>query len=513
MNTPKQNFRYLIVAMVTSHKNPINDSGFFVAMHIAKSLAKNGNYCYVVLPEQCGEPENFKQLPKIKGIKYVITGISSMLFDQAHSVVDTQVLNDLFSMQGGKYFLDAAIVFSGEHAMQIRCVISHHTSVMTDFPIYNIELGMNAPDTNPSYAESMNEKLHAMGFAITTPVMATDREKSVMEDKMLHYGLGSRARQDAVDRTISAAQPVDFETLDEYRAKFPRGQEPENPTLNLLYAARINSVKRVEKIIDAFDEVYRQAVPCTVTLMSNTPAFKSEIFLGSNKVLEERDYITTKFKAGRAEFYTAAATSHVYVMWSTSEVFPIALMEAMYLGCIPQIERSTWAQHALKDWDDPLFWFDNKNELVTNIRWIQQNWAEAEKRLYALLDKITPYFKEHELSLEIMRDMQAKYEGDFWMPHTMFGMKKEFEDLMQRVALKGEYLNPLYITPLFNDFLRGSMSKDCLVRAATKRLPTDYHYYYWLKYMYKQQDDCSRGMSRFNIDFGGKAHGTKDENA
>ncbi|QWS69840.1 glycosyltransferase [Vibrio phage vB_VpS_PG28] len=503
----------MIAAMVTAYHNPLNDSGFFVSLHIAKSLAKEGNYVYLMLPEQFSDPANKKQLPKIQGVKYIFSGIPSLLFHQAHSVIDTQVLNDLFSMHCGKYFIDAAIVFSGEHAIQLRCAVSHHTNVLADLPIYNIELGMNAPDTNPAYSDSINEKLHALGFAITIPVMATEREKSVMEDKMLHYGVGLRDRQEALDRTISAAQPVDFNMLDEYREKFPRGEEPDNPTLNLLYAARINSVKRVDKIIDAFDEVYKQAVPCTVTLMSNTPEFKSEGFLKGGNILEGRDYIKTKFKAGRAEFYEAAANSHVYVMWSSSEVFPIALMEAMYMGCIPQVERSSWATHALAEWDDPLFWFTNKAELVTNIRWIQQNWEEAQKRLHKLLDKVIPYFKKHEISLEIMRDMETKYEGGYWVQHSMFGMKKEFEDMLLRASLKGDYLNPLYITPLFNDFLRSNMSKDSIVRSNTKRLPTDYHYYYWLKYMYGQQDDCSRAMARFNINFGGKTNGTKDEHS
>lgn len=498
MPTNKQGFRFLVWTLVTAQSNPLGDSGFFVALSLAKKLAEEGNYVYMVLPSQFKEPIRTGELAKIPRIKFITTDISSILHAQYYSLTDTMLLNDLFSLHEGKYFFDAAVVFSGEHALQMRSVLSHKVKGMSDYPIYYIELGINSPDTNPAFqGMTATEHLQSFGVTVSTPVMLSKRETSVMVDKMLMCGIGASQRESAKDRTIEASIPLEFEELDEYAAKATR-DESKKPTLGLLYAARINSVKRVEKIVPAFDKLYRQGVKCDVKLLTNTPQMKGDRFLGTNKVIEEADYITPMYKATRQDFYKEAIDSHVYVMWSSSEVYPISLVEATLLGCVPQIHKEQWTDMAFDDWDDPLFWFTDESELITNIRWISENWEEAKKRTEALVAKIRPKLIESEFSKAILSDLQAKYDGDYYTKPQFMGMKKEFEEFLLRVAVKGETVNPLITVGLFNDFIGITMSKSSIVRASTKKLPTDYMFWYWCKYYYKLTDDCSKARVQFD---------------
>lgn len=376
--------RFLIVPVLGITGSINHDPSTQFMLNIARELVARGNYVYLLLPN--GTQNHYTPEP---GIFAVWSDIPAKAFDTMFSTIDTAALLNKFSPMMGEYMIDAMITTSGEHVVQAKSALMPF-STEGEMPCFFVETGIDWFDSNPSYLD-INERqtLQVMGAAMAYNIWLCKRDRRQAEEKARFYGISEGLIHQMLKN--STVLPV---TMSMDRLMTAKKNNPKKDKFTCLFAGRTNSYKQPEKIIEVFDDLYKQGEPIDVRYITQSSDFASTAYVMKRGVFDGREYIEPQYSVGVDGFYQNAAESHLFMVWPLSEAYPITVVEALLMDMVVMIYDKPWTREVFEHFNlcDDRFWFKDKEDAINKARWIIHNREEA----VDLQNKVREaYIKDH----------------------------------------------------------------------------------------------------------------------
>lgn len=475
-------FRILVVALTTKSGGLKMDSATIVARDCIRDLTAAGHHVYVLLPDGAKEAGEWFAGDRVT-IRY--SDLPMQVHKLQYYLLDATALHRFIGTVGGQFKVDAAICFSPVQAMNLRPVLSSMNKD-PDPPIFTFDLGQEWFDTSTQYdADNELYELDVFGYAQAWPLMSSKRGISVLLDRARFHGMGASLRERIASRAQICCPKLDLARIEEAKS------EERFEKFTLLYAARINPAKNWEKIMVAYDGLYRQGHDLQVKMLSGTSGLAAYNRMKSSKAWGEMGYIDPVLGADQDTFFWHAARSHVYAVWSYSEAYCSALGEAALLGCVPMVHRSSWATSLLADKLPEQMWFSNKAEMQAKILWVRDHWTTAQDMIKPVAEMYAKRSQEDHLGVvvprSIERDSVERFRDSRVRETFMPPLRAWLRDLAERtVKQKQSLMIPLekvHVSMGDYVFSAGAMANSDVDRWARGRaIITDWGIYKALKY-------------------------------
>lgn len=474
--------RFLVIPVIGIYSKLELDGAFQFMLRIALQLIAQGNYCYIVVPQEA----DTSKWDKTPGLMFVRSSIPPKVYDVQRTSLDTAALGEMFSYHYGRYMIDAAVVMTGQQAMMLKMALA--SDLYHDIlPVFCVEQGVSWYESEPGFkGKGFNDHLHMVGSSYSHMIWVSERDKRLYLDKALHSGLTPARVKELESKGTVASVPIDLELL--YKHKKKRAKA--NPKVcTALFAARTNQTKHPEVIIPIFDELYRQGEPVRVEYMTQTSELSGMVYAEHNDIFKERDYIKPRYGCGVEDFYEAASAAHIFLCWSDSESYNVSVGESALLGCVFVCKDSPQHRELLGHvLTDDRFWAVDPKDAIEKIRWIIHHYHEA----YSLQQSLRDYYEKGAVESSPASIISRKTEE--YVRNLIFtGVFKETGQMADLAAT----VSKTAIYPMrFHDFL-ALLESECYAfvmsnqkRATHRRVPTNWMFHGILRLRLGLKDQC-----------------------
>jgi len=481
--------RFLLLPIIGTPSNIVKDGAYQFMLRIGRGLVKKGHYCYMMVPRGTAV-----DIEREAGIFTIEGDVEVRMFDHVLSTLDMSAVMRLFSPQLGKYPIDAAVVMSGEHAVHLTSCFSR-IAYKKQLPVVLIETWVDWVESNSSYLKDPDRHmLNCLGYALSRTVFLTPRELRMAEDKSRYYGLSEAQIVRMKKQCVILPVSIEMDVLNSYKKKYKKSKKKRM----CLFAGRTNAGKRPEKILKIFNELYKQGENIEVKYLTQSHGMSASAYVYNNGVFDEKDYIEPEYGAGVDRFYEEAAKGHLYMVWSTSEGYPVAVTEAYLLGMAVLIHDEEWSREVFHYVKDERFWFTTDTDGIEKARWITNNFAEA---IVAIKPVIKYLLKEQDSKTisdfveEVGRDWVS---GGIGKKHFRFyGFRELMDDVVPYVAEDGEFVLEDLLVEI--GIRAGKWHNDPLLRASGRKFPTNSDLHNLMRSGYGVADLCDKRKPRYRL--------------
>lgn len=295
---------------------------------------------------------------------------------------------EMFHSRIGKFPIDAVWTTRTTAGATLGRRLQDHRTPDGSIPIIIEEF---KPANLDEPAQTINESdliVNSMSYLLSWNMFDTHHCHDLAIDTARRY-LSGTALEEMEKRSAVIHCGVNFD----YIEKFTKNQK-KNHEFTVLFGGRINILKRTDLVFECIDEFQKfgrkvRGVICTPTLpKSQAVALEAEFPL-----------FEFNWSVSKSEFLGRAATAHAFVNASTNEGFSVGIVEQLYLGLVGVLPARPWVRGLLMEhYDSYPFIFNDRTEMAAKLRWIHDNYAEAQEALRPIQAMIRERYSRKEAS-------------------------------------------------------------------------------------------------------------------
>lgn len=356
--TPRKTGNRILVALFPSRAKVKADSTTLHLIDVGNELAARGNYVYFfVAASVMKSPVELPPLHKNTHVVYG-RGFEALEHMAARVAVDTHELVRNFQQLSGIYQIDAVLMPNWIPQENFTYALTSDASLAGP-ALITVEPG------RPIYFEPERR----LSLEVKTQAALRGR-CCVLSDHQKRIVLACAATVGYSPSQIERAeQNIEVTPLKLPESSFSafNTDKPADRSV-LLYAGRANYIKNFDKILKAYDDLYRQGEPVEVVAMTQDAGW------GNLYDFTEATHIKQLVKQDRDAFYTQAGRSHVFMCWSDNESFNATFREAALLGNVCLCVDSPDMRMLFGDTvPDQLFFKPTHQAAVEKVRWAIHN--------------------------------------------------------------------------------------------------------------------------------------------
>ncbi|MEW6613919.1 MAG: glycosyltransferase [Thermodesulfobacteriota bacterium] len=461
----------LLLVPHTGLRNIHSDSNYLLFLDLARYLTESGHWCYMLVPGFAKE-----KVYRMKRLMYVFHDFIRYDYYTAYNLIDEDWLIKTFSRRYGSEIIDAIITSKASVVPQWQAILSDYVRCR-DIECCIIEPGVFDRESGGALRGDIGLALMSLGYSQATTVFLTEYERERAKKLASEYVSAARIKkihEQAVVRSVG----IDTEYIDKKTEGITRAKK-----FTLIYAARLNSVKKPDRILELYDTMYRSGRNVNIVVTTGTQQLPVKRRM--DKILKGRPEIVVHYGCPKDDYLKIAKSAHAFVCWSESEGFPVGYYEQMYLGAVGIFPKKKWA---LK-------------QLPPEYKWMFSRKEEA----YSMLMEIYDHYDKISQEMDWMKEFIAK----------SYGYREVYSILEKavsgRLKLKNSYIRPNGIRQLLDtivpslpdefslDLVIRSLGKygrcfleDRYARGGTFRYPSDYDIHRMLTDEYGCIDLCNR---------------------
>jgi len=352
---------------------------------------------------------------------------------------------ELFNVINGQYQVDAILTSKSVVGANLKRLFWH--SEQMNIPVFIAEL--KAADIGKTHdtETQVDLKLRAVTYSECTTFMATEREKNVALGACRRYMSPAMVAQ-IDDRMKIQSQGMPAKYVHSVAHEVEKFEKP-----TLLFAARFNSNKQWEKVLDAFETIFRMGHGVEIKALGPNPPSKERA-----KLYEKCEFLPCMPYADYVQMLTRC---HVSCSASIEEGFTFGHAEQVCTGNPTIMPRREWAWSLVNDEKYP-FLYTGETEMLAMIKWCLMNLEEAREKMKPYSEYI---MKTHDIGVaadEYKRYMGAEIPGTFleireWgdrLEQTLAEMTEDFT--FEYFLVKAHEMHGMNFGVRFNQFMVGA---------------------------------------------------------
>lgn len=450
--------------LVIPHTGKVNvrgESNFILFEDMARSFIEAGDYVYFCVPQWAKDEDLLLPRDKCKYIKLDITGayyVDMLLW--GHTLA-----KDL-NRKIGSVNIDCVITSKPFLVPYLAVGLSDISR--GDVPVMYFEPGVDDKFERLRRSEQQEQ---TPWFAVCSAYVTgyttflTQAELDSATKYVRQFFTPSLVDEFYRERSMVLPVGVPIELLDKYKDK-PKGK------FKLFFGARVNDVKRADKIADLFTKFYSSGRDVDITICTSTPDMLAKRYIGK-QTLHENKNIQLFTDMNREKYLEQASSAHVFVAMSKREGFPVGFWEQMYLGIIGVFINEKWVRAQIPS--DYPFIFNTYEEAYAMLSWIMDNYEEAKAKVQHLRDRVRDFNKTRIYAETRERGMFLSNKKDQWR------MTTGIVDLInQALPEMGDEFSLLELLTKLNE--KGEIFViSNKARGRTYRYPSDYDIYRYMQ--------------------------------
>jgi glycosyltransferase involved in cell wall biosynthesis len=277
-------------------------------------------------------------------------------------------LYDLFGGLRGKYVVDAVVSEAPIGTPALRKALSFYNEQKdSHVPIVHKDpFVLNADELgNVSEADSVCQSL---GYALGWNIITSDYEKQLLVQEASRW-----LRPSVLERIIarSIVQPAGT-NCDELDAILSAPDFKRYDRFTVAVVDRFTSPLNWEKALASWDSLFAGGTDLDLQI---TTLSKGVVQAGWDP--SRYSWMRVHWGCPRHEFIKLMPRCHAFLAMSDRHSYPQGLMECLYSGLIGVFPNKRWARAVLPA--EYPFWWDNVGQARQIIRWIRENYEEAQR--------------------------------------------------------------------------------------------------------------------------------------
>lgn len=407
------------------------DSDYLTFRQFARDARDTfGVYSYIVVPEHMAG-----KLPDEEHLYHLFTGYVGEFYDSQADVPPE--FFRWFNPRLGEFQVDAVVTSRTGAAGYLQRILMEPRG--DTIPVV-IEESIPADYSNPASTNTNETDLmnRSMSYAIAarslfdTPL---EREIALRAARrfLSGYSIELMEKKMTVNPCGIACDAID---------QIVKGVE-KNKKFTLFFGGRLNNLKRSDKMLEMYDEFF--AGGRDVRVVISTPKSGTSSFpLDWKKRCKEIELL---HDVKRENFLRIAAGSHVMANTSAAEGFSVGLMEQMYLGLVVLLPKLAWVKSLLLEkYDEYPFLYGDFTEAATILRWVYENFEEAQRRVSWVPIWIREKYDSkvvNQSTVKLLKEVSEEFRSDrLWsvgnrqvMEQALAENKKKFLTVIELYAI------------------------------------------------------------------------------
>jgi glycosyltransferase involved in cell wall biosynthesis len=343
--------------------------------HIIRDMLKirDDLWFYVVLPRGL---ENYDVYEKLPHTTVVTENRRRLRYLEEVDMVDLDLMYRMFNMRGGIYPIDVFVTEKTGIASLLQKVLSDmRYADMKEYrkiPVVVVDDRVFSRGGTHQLKDSQEFALRAMSYASVPSVVSTMLERDEAIDvSSIYLSESMRLKMKENLRTIySGVMVKDIEeTIKDVKKR---------DKFTIFWGGRLSAQKRPEFLFEEFLKLLEggRDIDIIVTSPHRIP-FKYHYLV--DEVRKRCKNFNLIFDATRKEFLKLCASSHVWMSASMFEGFTIGHIEMAMTGTVGIMPRRPWSEELFGK-DYPLLYSSGSFvEAAALLRWVYENYSEAEK--------------------------------------------------------------------------------------------------------------------------------------